>query len=171
MSGLRACVAACCAAVVLGGCFLSGGKTVHQTGEIGQTLTGPGGLRVTPTKYRPRVPAKNDVTGLGTPAPGTHFASFLISICITTTNLPTISSRNFSLELDSGDEAALKSPQTVFSDDLNLLGEAGCEQGHIVFEVPTGGQPSKLAFKLDYSRPDPNGGSTFDTHVRLQWGV
>ena len=52
-----------------------------------------------------------------------------------------------------------------------LLGEAGCEQGHIVFEVPTGGGPTKLKFKLDYSRPDPNGGSTFDTHVRLEWSV
>ncbi len=171
MNVLRASVAACCAAAVLCGCSLSGGKTVHQSGVIDQTLTGPGGLRVTPSKYRPRVPAKHDVTGLGSPAPGTHFASFYISICINTVNLPTISSRNFALELKAGGEAALKSPQTVFSDDLDLLGEAGCEQGHIVFQVPTGGQPSQLTFKLDYSRPDPNGGSTFDTHVRLEWAV
>jgi hypothetical protein len=160
------------AAVALSGCSLTGGKTVHKTGVVGQTLTGPGGLQVTPSKYRPTVPApSHDVTGLATPAPGTHFASFLIAMCISTTDLPTIAPQNFSLKLDDGSDAALKFPETVFSSDLDLLGEAGCEQGHIVFQVPTPGRPSKLAFKLDYSRPDPNGGSTFDTHVRLEWAV
>jgi hypothetical protein len=159
------------ASLTLAACSISG-KTVHHAGVIGQTLTGPGGLQITPTKYRPRVPApRHDVTGLATPAPGAHFASFLISMCINTTDLPTISQQNFSLELASGDDAVLKFPQDVFSNDLDLLGEAGCEQGHIVFQVPTGGQPANLRFKLDYSRPDPNGGSTFDTHVRLVWAV
>jgi hypothetical protein len=165
----------CCAAaaVVLTGCSPSGGKTVHKTGVIGQTLTGPGGLQITPSKYRPIVPAPaHDVTGLATPARGTHFASFLIAMCITTTDLPTIAAQNFGLELADGSEAALKFPQDVFSSDLDLLGEAGCERGHIVFQVPSAGHPSKLTFKLDASRPDNvNGGSSFDTHVRLEWSV
>jgi len=167
-------VAACClgAVVVLAGCSLSGGKTVHKTGVVGQTLTGPGGLQVTPSKYRPIVPApSHDVTGLATPAAGMHFASFLIAMCITTSGLPTIAPQNFTLELADGNEAPLKFPETVFSDDLDLLGEAGCEQGHIVFEVPSAGHPSKLKFKLDSSRPDPNGGSSFKTHVRFEWAV
>jgi hypothetical protein len=170
---MRSVVCCVAAAVAVGGCALSGGKTVHQTGVIGQTLTGPGGLQITPSKYRPIVPApSHDVTGLATPAPGTHFASFLIAMCIKTTDLPTIASQNFSLELADGSEAVLKFPQDVFSSDLDLLGEAGCEQGHIVFQVPSSGHPAALKFKLDYSKPDNNnGGSSFDTHVRLEWSV
>ncbi len=158
------------AAAALAGCSL-GAKTVHHSGVIGQTLTGPGGLAVTPDKYRPLVPApRTDVTGLATPAPGTHFASFLIHICITTSDLPTIASQNFGLELTDGSDAVLKFPEDVFSDDLDLLGESGCEQGHIVFQVPARGHPATLTFKLDIDRSDSQGNED-TTHVRLEWMV
>jgi hypothetical protein len=144
-------------------------QTISHSGTVGQTLTGPQGLKIQPSGYHPQISAGHDVSGLATPAPGTHFASFLINICISSSGLPTISEQNFHLDLDGGGEAPLKFPQTRLS-DLNLLGEAGCERGHIVFQVPTGGTPTALRFTLDVDRNDAQGSEDI-TKVRLKWAL
>ena len=108
-------------------------------------------------RYLPRVPARRDVSGLATPRPRTHFAAFLIRMCIATINLPTIAPQSFHLALRNGAEAPLKFPQTVFADDLDLLGEPGCERGHIVFQVPQSERPSALRFNLDWGTTDMQG--------------
>ena len=148
------------------------GKTIHHTGVIDQTLTGPGGLQVTPSKYRPRVPAPAPRRDGARDARAGNALRVVLDLDVHQHDRP---ADDLGAELQPragiGRHAVLKFPQDVFSNDLDLLGEAGCEQGHIVFQVPTGGQPAKLKFKLDSSRPDPNGGSSFDTHVRLEWAV
>jgi hypothetical protein len=158
LGALAACLAGCDSV-----------KTVSYDGGVGQTLKAPGGLQVQPVRYLPRVPAPaRDVTGLATPAAGTHFAAFLIRMCVNTTGLPTIAPQNFTLALAGGADAVLKFPETVFADDLNLLGAAGCERGHIVFDVPTGGRPSALRFKLDVDTGNVNGHGN-RTKVRFTW--
>jgi hypothetical protein len=158
------------AAVALAGCGLSG-RTISHSGAVGQALSGPGGLQVQPVRYLARVTAAHhDVTGLATPAPGTRFSAFLIRMCIKTVNLPTIAPQNFALRLADGSSAPLKFPETVFADDLDLLGEPGCERGHIVFQVPRGARPAELRFALSWSTPSPDGNDS-TTKVRLAWKV
>ena len=156
-------------AVTAGGCSVGRATTITHNGVIGDTFKGTGGLRVTLVRYSRHVsPPPHDVTGLATPKPGTHFVAFLVRMCINTSGLPTISDRNFSVPLVGGGEAAAKFPQTVYADDLGLLGEAGCEHGHIVFQVPRGKRPSDLRFKLDISKGTTQGYSD-NTNIRFDW--
>jgi hypothetical protein len=164
-----AAVVAALAAVALAGCGLSG-KTVSHSGAVGDAFSGPGGLRVQPVRFLARVRSRPDVTGLGTAAPGTRLAAILVRVCVDTAGLPTISQRNFELDLDGGGQAALKFPETLFADDLNLLGEPGCERGHVVFQVPRGARPVKLRFGLDWTTPTPDGTGR-GTKVRFTWKV
>lgn len=142
--------------------------TISHAGAIGQTLRGPGGLQVQLVRYLRRVPAGHDVSGLATPRPGTHFAAFLIRMCIATTYLPTIAPQSFALVLANGADATLKFPQSVFADDLDLLGEPGCERGHIVFQIPRSGRPTALQFGLDWANSNIQG-FTDSTKVRFEW--
>jgi hypothetical protein len=160
------------AAAALAGCgFGSGGssETISGTGVVGQEFDGPGGLQVQLVRYHHRVarPAK-DVTGLATPKKGTHFVAFLIRMCVGTTGLPTLSQRNFTAPLAAAGGAELKFPETVYTDDLNLLGTPGCEQGHIVFQVPRRGRVSELRFALDVRKGDARG-YTHSTKIRFGW--
>jgi hypothetical protein len=155
-------------AVVVSACSDPGTTTIAHSGAVGQTLRGPGGLQVQVVRYLPRVPARRDVSGLATPRPRTHFAAFLIRMCIATIDLPTISPQSFHLALQNGAEAPLKFPQTVFADDLDLLGEPGCERGHIVFQVPRSERPSALRFDLDWGTTDMQG-FTDSTKLRFEW--
>jgi hypothetical protein len=120
------------------------------------------------TSIQPRVPARRDVSGLATPRPRTHFAALVVRMCIATIDLPTIAPQSFHLALANGAEAPLKFPQTVFADDLDLLGEPGCERGHIVFQVPRSERPSALRFDLDWGRTDMQG-FTDSTKLRFEW--
>jgi hypothetical protein len=137
---------------------------------VGDTFGGPGGLRVQLVRYRPSVPAASDVSGLATPADGTHFAAFLVRMCVDTSGLPILSERNFSVPLVKGGEAELKFPQSVLAPDLNLLGEPGCERGYVVFQVPKGRRASDLKFELSVSKGDAQG-YTHNTHVRFDWAL
>jgi hypothetical protein len=156
------------AAATVSGCSAARTNTISRDGAADQTLRGPGGLRVQLVRYLPRVPARHDVSGLATPRPGTHFAAFLIRMCIDTTGLPTIAPQSFSLRLANGADATLKFPQGVFADDLDLLGEAGCERGHIVFQVPQDGRPTALRFGLDWGNTNIQG-FTDSTKLRFEW--
>jgi hypothetical protein len=155
--------------LIAAGCNLSGTKEYKGTGPVGTTFSGPGGLKATLVKYLPDVkPPAHDVTGLSTPKPGTHLAGFRVKLCIDTTGLPTISERNFSVPLEGGGEAEVKFPQTVLSPDLDLLGEPGCEEGHVVFQVPAGTKPTDLRFAMDIRKGDVQG-YTDKTNVRFDW--
>jgi hypothetical protein len=156
------------AVALLAGCGFGSTKTISKSGPIGQTFDGPGGLQVQLVKYNARVPPGGDVPGLAKPKPGTHFVSFFVRLCINTTGLPVISQRNFNVPLSDGGEAELKFPETVYSDDLNLLGEPGCESGHTVFQVPKGRRASDLRFALDVAKGDAQG-YTNTTKVRFDW--
>jgi hypothetical protein len=156
-------------ALAVGGCGFGSTKTISKTGVIGQAFDGPGGLQVQLVKYLRHVaPPAHDVTGLATPRKGTHFVAFAIRMCIATTGLPTISQRNFDVPLAGGGTAEPKFPETVFDDDLNLLGTPGCEEGHIVFQVPRGRRPGDLRFGLDVNRGDAQGYS-HKTDIRFDW--
>ncbi|HEY1522354.1 MAG TPA: hypothetical protein VGF70_05015 [Solirubrobacteraceae bacterium] len=150
------------------GCIADRTNTISHTGGVRQTLRGPGGLQVRLVRYLPRVPARHDVSGLATPTPGMHFVAFLIHMCIATSYLPTIAPQNFALALANGVDATLKFPQSVFAKDLDLLGAAGCERGHIVFEVPHNERPTALRFGLDWSTTDMEG-FTNSTKLRFEW--
>ena len=91
-------------------------------------------------------------------------------MCIATVYLPTIAPQSFHLILANGAEARLKFPQTVFADDLDLLGEPGCERGYIVFQVPQSERPSALRFGLDWATTDMQG-FTNSTKLRFEWTV
>jgi hypothetical protein len=126
---------------------------------------------VQPVRYVASVRTPHhDVTGLATPAPGTRFAAFLIRMCIKSLYLPTIAPQSFDLRLADGRSAPLKFPETVFADDLDLLGEPGCEHGHIVFQVPHGARPSELRFGLSWSTPSPDGNAA-TTKVHFAWKI
>ncbi len=155
-------------AASLSACIADRTNTISHAGAVGQTLLGPGGLQVRLVRYLPRVPARHDVSGLATPAPGTHFAAFLIHICIATTYLPTIGPQNFTLALADGADATLKFPQSLFANDLDLLGEPGCERGHIVFEVPRRERPTALRFGLAWGTTDIQG-FTDSTKLQFEW--
>jgi hypothetical protein len=155
-------------AAVLSGCTDPRTTTISHGGAVGQTLRGPGGLQVQVVRYLRRVRAHRDVSGLATPRSGTHFAAFVVRMCVATLYLPTIAPQNFHLVLANGTEAALKFPQTVFAEDLDLLGEPGCERGHIVFQVPHSERPSSLTFRLDWARTDMQG-FTNATKLRFEW--
>jgi hypothetical protein len=155
-------------AALLSGCGDPGTTTISYSGAVGQTLRGPGGLQVQAVRYLSRVRAGHDVSGLATPRRGTHFAAFVVRMCVSTIYLPTIGSQNFHLILTNGAEAPLKFPQTVFADDLDLLGEPGCKRGHIVFQVPQGRRPSALRFGLDWATSDMQG-FTNSTKLRFDW--
>ena len=150
------------------GCAFGSSSTISRSGAIGETFRGPGGLQVQAVRYLPHVAAGHDISGLATPRRGTHFVAFLIRECIATFDLPTLSQRNFTLALADGTNAALKFPETVFADDLDLLGEPGCERGHIVFEVPRSGRPAALSFALDWSKTNGRG-SLRTTNLRFLW--
>ena len=165
---MRSALALALTVAVLAGCTGDAVKTVSHTGAVGQTLTGPGGLTVTPVRYAPHVRAGHDVSGLASPAPGTRLAAFLLRVCVATQYLPTISPQSFTLGLRGGGQAALKFPQTVYADDLDLLGEPGCERGHVVFQVPRGRRPEALRFALDWANSRIDGFNN-RTHVRLAW--
>jgi hypothetical protein len=153
------------------GCSGVGGDrttTIAKTGTVGQALTGPGGLSVRLIRYLPRVAPRKDVTRMGTPADGTRFVAFLVSMCVRTSSLPILSDSSFTVPLAGGGEAVAKFPQTVFDDDLNLLGEPGCERGHIVFQVPRRRHASLLHFAVDVDRSNPDG-FTDSTRIRFEW--
>ena len=151
------------------GCGFGSTKTISKTGVVGQEFDGPGGLQVQLVRFLKRVPPPgNDVSGLATPKPGTHFVAFLIRMCINTTGLPTLSERNFTVPLAGGGEAELKFPETVFTDDLDLLGTPGCEQGHVVFQVPRHRRASDVRFSLDVAKGDAHG-YTDTTKIRFDW--
>ena len=153
---------------VVSGCIDARTTTISHSGAVGRTLRGPGGLQVQVVRYLPRVPARRDVSGLATPQPRTHFAAFVIRMCVATIDLPTIAPQSFHLALASGAQAPLKFPQTVFADDLDLLGEPGCERGHIVFQVPRSAQPRALKFDLDWANTDMHG-FTNSTKLHFEW--
>lgn len=157
-------------AAVVSGCIDVRATTISHSGAVGQTLRGPGGLRVEVVRYLPHVHARRDVSGLATPQRGTHFAAFVIRMCVATLYLPTIAPQSFHLILASGANAPLKFPQTVFADDLDLLGEPGCERGHIVFQVPRRERPSALRFGLDWATTDMQG-FTNSTKLRFEWAL
>lgn len=155
-------------AAVASGCIDPRTTTISHSAAVGQTLRGPGGLQVQVVRYLRRVPARRDVSGLATPQPGTHFAAFVVRMCIATIDLPTIAPQSFHLILANGAEAPLKFPQTVFAGDLDLLGEPGCERGHIVFQVPQRERPSALRFGLDWASSDMQA-FTNSTKLRFEW--
>ena len=160
-------------AVAAAGCSLTG-KTIKKDGAVGDTLTGTHGLAVTLVHYNRRTPkVERDVTGLASAPKGTRFVGFEVKVCVGDAGLPTISERNFTVDLANGGEAEQKFPQTVYPDDLNLVGEEGCEQGHIVFIVPRGDRPTDLKFDLDYSKPTPSnsGSSSSKTKIRFTWAL
>jgi hypothetical protein len=157
------------AVLTVTGCSLNT-KTISHSAAVGTTLRGGvGGLKITPTNYHPMISAGHDGSGLDVPAAGTHFASLVIRECITSLYLPTIGQSNYSLGLAGGGQAQLKGAETRFADDLDLLGEPGCEQGHIVFQVPAGRTPSALTFALDVTNTTSNGEDDSHTKVRLTW--
>lgn len=155
-------------AVVISGCMDPSTTAIARSGAVGQTLRGPGGLQVQVVRYLPRVPSRRDVSGLATPAPRTHFAAFVIRMCVATVYLPTIAPQSFHLVFKDGAEARLKFPQTVFANDLDLLGEPGCERGHIVFQVPRSERPNALRFYLDWAKTDMQGFANA-TKLRFEW--
>jgi hypothetical protein len=152
------------------GCGLSGNssKTISKSGRVGEAFDGPGGLQVQLVLFVSKVPSGDDVSGLATPKAGTHFVAFLVRMCVQTTGLPTIAQQNFAVPLAGGGAAEIKFPETVYDDDLNLLGEPGCEKGHIVFQVPRKRRPSDLRFALDVVNGDAEGHSQ-STKVRFDW--
>jgi hypothetical protein len=151
------------------GCGLPGStKTISKSGPVGQAFDGPGSLQVQLVRFLPRVAPGTDVSGLATPKPGTHFVSFLVHMCVQTTGLPTISQGNFDVPLRGGGAAEIKFPETVYTDDLNILGTPGCETGHIVFQVPRRRRPSDLRFALDVLKGDVEG-NTQKTKIRFDW--
>jgi hypothetical protein len=152
-----ATIAGVLAAACLCGCAL-GTKTVSHSGAVGEALSGPGGLKIQPVRYLPHVRG------------GHRLAAFLIHECVGTLYLPTIGQQNFDLRLRNGAAAPLVFPEEVFSDDLDLLGEPGCEQGHIVFRIPAGERPAELRFALSWSTSDPDGNAR-TTKVRFAWKV
>jgi hypothetical protein len=156
------------------GCGSVGGggstKTIARTGAVGRALTGPGGLSVQLVRYLPRVAPKKDVTRMATPADGTRFVAFQVRMCVKTSGLPILSDSNFTVPLAGGGRAVLKFPQTVFADDLNLLGEPGCERGYIVFQVPRPRRASLLHFALDVQRSNAEG-FTDSTKIRFEWSL
>ena len=153
----------------LAGCGLGSTKTISKQGVVGQAFDGPGGLQVQLVRYVQRVPPPaDDVSGLATPKKGTHFVAFAVRMCINTTGLPSIAQRNFNVPLAGGGEAELKFPETVFDDDLGLLGTPGCEEGHVVFQVPRRRRASDLRFDLDVNRGDAEGYS-HTTKIRFDW--
>ncbi len=89
-------------------------------------------------------------------------------MCIATVDLPTIAPQSFHLILANGTEAPLKFPQTVFADDLNLLGEPGCEHGHMLFQASHSERPSAMRFGLDWAATDIQDFTT-STKLRLEW--
>jgi hypothetical protein len=119
-------------------------------------------------RYLPRVAPKHDVTRMATPLDGTRFVAFLVRMCVRTRGLPILSENNFSVPLVGGGEAKVKFPQTVFADDLDLLGEPGCERGYVVFQVPRGRRPHDLHFALSFTRGDVNG-FDHDTTISFDW--
>lgn len=155
-------------AALVSGCTDPSTTTISHSGAVGQTLRGPGGLQVRVVRYLRHVSGRRDPSGLATPRRGTHFAAFVVRMCITTVYLPTIAPQSFHLILADGAEASLKFPQTVFADDLDLLGELGCERGYIVFQVPRRERPSALRFGLDWARTDMQG-FTNATKLRFEW--
>jgi hypothetical protein len=157
-------------AAVLSGCVDPRSTTISHSGGVGQTLRGPGGLQVQVVRYLPRVRPHRDVSGLAAPEPGTHFTAFVVRMCVATIYLPTIAPQNFHLVLADGTEASLKFPQTVFADDLDLLGEPGCERGYIVYQVPRSERPNSLRFGLDWARTDMQG-FTNTTRLRFEWSL
>ncbi len=163
---MRLLLAALLAAATLCGCSDPTIRSIDHSGVVGETLRGPSGLQVQVVRYLPHVRARRDVTGLGTPLPRTHFAAFKVRVCVATLYLPTIGTANFHLALSNGAEAKLKSPETVYADDLGLLGESGCERGHVLFQVPRGQRPTALGFNLDWA---VNNGQGFTDRTRLRF--
>ena len=158
-------------AAALAGCSLRTGErtaTVTRVGVPGRTLVGPRGLRVTLVRYLPSVAGRADASGLATPDEGARFVAFLVRPCVGSLYLPTISDQNFSVDLSGGGIAGRKFPQSVFADELDLLGSKGCKRGYIVFQVPVHRRPSDLRFALDYRANDP-AGRTVSTRVRFHW--
>ena len=91
-------------------------------------------------------------------------------MCVATLYLPTVGAANFHLDLADGGEARLKSPESVYDDDLNLLGEPGCERGHVLFQVPRGQRPAALGFNLDWAVNNGQG-FTDRTKLRFRWSL
>src|SRR3954468_2019893 len=167
---MRAAAALFLIALAAGGCGVGGGssRTIARTGRVGATFTGPGGLSVRLVRYLPRVAPKHDVTRMATPADGTRFVAFLVRACVRTRYLPIVSESDFSVPLAGGGQATAKFPQTVFDEDFGLLGDAGCERGWVVFQVPRRRRAHALQFELAFTRGDSEG-FDHDTTIRFVW--
>jgi hypothetical protein len=161
---MRRWVPACLllAAALSSGC---GSKSVE--GNVGDELEA-GSIRATVSKVSSQVPrASGDVTGLSSAGPGNRLLGVHLNMCKTSEQA--VNTAAFELELEGGDKAGHKFPQTAYSDSFESV-RKGCERGWMVFEAPRSASPSAVAFKYDdtgQSGPSGNDGE----HVRFKWKV
>jgi hypothetical protein len=143
--------------------------TTTRSGQLGDTFSG-GGIEVTVDAIdeRPPVP-KHDVTGLSSPARGDRLIAARVHIC--SKQGAAIGTFDFALSLAGGGDARVKFPQTNYPDGFDSL-RTGCSRGWIVFELPSGKQPSKVRFAFDDTGAS-NGsfGGRSESHERFSWSV
>lgn len=157
------------ATLALGGCgFLESGGigATKKSGKVGQTLT-DGGLKVTVVKTRRSVPRpEDDVTGLGSPTPGSRFFGAKVKAC--NDDDQAIKEFDFSLDHSGGDTVKAKFPQQAASPQFESQ-RRGCGTGWLVFEVPTSQEAEKLKFSYDDTGSARPGDK--ERHARFDWDV
>ena len=141
--------------------------TTSRSGKVGETLNA-GGLHVTVAKVDRSVPRRGgtDYSGLGTPSAGTRFVGVRVRVCNDRDNA--IGTYDFALELDGGDKARLRFPQTVYGDGFDHQ-RRGCGSGWIVFEAPKGRRPKTVTFKYDDTGSNRPGTNHKEKHARFRW--
>jgi hypothetical protein len=154
------------AALVLAGC-----GTTERHGGLGDALKGDH-MQAKVLRFVPTVPERklgHDVTGLNAPGAGMRFAAADLALCNDTgaAALPW----RFELRLDDGSSVHPHQPTSVYADALEPVRD-GCDQGWVVWEVPSGAQAKSLYFEFDYSHQTANGSSyRDDEHDRFHWAL
>jgi hypothetical protein len=161
---VRLVLASC---VALAALSASGCGTESVEGDVGDQLEA-GSIRATASRVSSEVPSpRNDVTGLGSARPGNRLIGVHVKMCKSSGQA--VNDSAFTLELEGGDSADHKFPQTAYPDGFDSL-RSGCESGWLVFEAPRGARPSALAFEYeDTGQGGPSGND--GEHVKLKWKV
>jgi hypothetical protein len=109
------------------------------------------------------VPVRDDVTGLGRPAPGYHLFGARVRACVR--GGAAIKQSDWGVDVDG---ARVKFPASNYADDFEAAFAGDCREGWIVFEIPDGKQPKAVTFAYDdtgSARP----GDQQETHARFRW--
>jgi hypothetical protein len=160
------------AALLLALAALLAGCATERHGKVGDALKNDH-MQAKLLEFVPAVPDRrigHDVTGLNAPGRGMRFAAADVAVC-NDTGAAAIPWR-FELRLADGSSVHPRQPTSVYDDSLETVRD-GCDEGWVVWAVPTAAKAKSLYYEFDWSHQQTYGSSSSSEgeHDRFFWSL